>query len=217
MAEWRISRSASASWVNALRRRVGGLVAGTPLEQPAARLAGWLRAAMSNDLGRLPPMAYEPGHFYSPIPSIGDIQAHRRLAAVEPPTTLPCIDLRLDDQRILLEGFRDFYRDQPFSVNRGGATRYWFDNPQFKFGDGLALYCLRRQLNPNRIIEVGAGFSSCVILDTCERFLGWRPHITLVEPHPDRLFELVKPGDLDRCLLLVKRVQDLPVADFLKL
>jgi hypothetical protein len=159
-------------------------------------------------------MFVEPGHFYSPIPSLADIATHHRRAAAGWPQSLPGIDLRIDEQGEFLASCRAYYDEQPFPVERTGDTRYWFDNQSFGAADALALYFLLRRLEPKRIIEVGSGWSSTVMLDTSERFLACRPEITLVEPYPDQLLSLLRDGDLDRCRLLPHAVQDVPVSEF---
>ena len=67
-----------------------------------------------------------------------------------------------------------------------------------------------RHLAPRRIVEIGAGFSSAVLLDTNERFFDNAIDCTFVEPHPERLLELLRPGDLDRVRLIEEPLQDIP-------
>jgi hypothetical protein len=201
------------------------LVQGTRLEAPARALARRARQVLYGTdppeqsegvpAGTAsPPMFVEPGHFYSPVPSVADIEAYRRATAEAPPLWLEAIDLRIDAQGELLESFKLFYDEQPFPAVQGTDTRYWFENPSFGYADGLALYCMLRCLAPRRIIEVGSGWSSCVILDTCERFLDWGPQLTLIEPHPHDLRRLVRPSDFDRLRLFELPVQAVPLAEF---
>ncbi|MFI5047353.1 MAG: class I SAM-dependent methyltransferase, partial [Acidimicrobiia bacterium] len=163
------------------------------------------------------PMFVAPGHFYSPIPSVTDIEAFRARAQGPRPDALGALELRLDEQIALLDSFRGFYDEHPFPVERTAELRFWFDNPSFSYADALALYCMLRWLRPKRVIEVGSGWSSCVLLDTSERYLDWSPHITMVEPYPDQLHQLVHPGDLDRVDLLADPVQQVPLSMFTSL
>ena len=130
------------------------------------------------------------------------------------PETLAALDLRLDAQVALLDEFRPFYDEQPFPLERTDAMRYWFENHSFSYGDALALYCMLRFVRPSRVIEVGSGWSSCVLLDTCERFLGWEPDVTMIEPYPHQLHLLVRPDDLSRVRLIDQPVQEVPLAEF---
>jgi hypothetical protein len=217
VAQTQDSTSGSATRAHALVRRTRRVIKGTPLEIPAAKFANWVRAIIAPAPAPTPPpppMWVEPGHFYSPVPSTVDIEALRATIDREPPASLPDIDLRLDAQRALLEKFRAFYDEQPFPAERGNNTRYWFENPSFSYADALALYSMLRYLEPNHIIEVGAGPSSCLILDTRERFLDWRPQHTLIEPYPVHLLSHFRHGDLDRVRVLDQKVQDIPIAQF---
>ena len=148
-----------------------------------------------------------PGHYYSPIPSAADVEAHERVAALPPPESLPGINLDLDAQLQLLRELRRFYADQPFLAKPDHSMRYYFENEVFGYADAILLHCLLRHLRPKRIVEVGSGFSSAAILDTAELFLDPSTRITLVEPHPERLLALMKPGDLDRVTLVTQPVQ----------
>lgn len=87
-------------------------------------------------------------------------------------------------------------------------------NGYFGYGDALALHCMLRHLRPKRVIEIGSGWSSCVVLDTCERFLDWEPLLTLVEPFPERLHQLVRPTDPARFHLITDPVQRVPIEEF---
>ena len=52
-----------------------------------------------------------------------------------------------------------------------------------------------RHLRPRRIVEVGSGHSSALMLDIDEFHLGRSVDFTFLEPYPDLLKSLMKPGD----------------------
>lgn len=161
-----------------------------------------------------PPMFVPPGHFYSPVPSRADVEAYREHRSKPLPETLPGIDLRLEAQAGLLATFKGFYDEQPFKAERHDGARYWLENGFFEYGDGLALYCMFRLLQPRRVIEIGSGFSSAAALDVSERYLGSAPELTFIDPNPERLLELARPGDLERHRLLRQPVQAVPLSEF---
>jgi hypothetical protein len=70
-----------------------------------------------------------------------------------------------------------------------------------------------RHLRPARIIEIGCGASSCVILDTCETFLP-TAEITFIEPYPELLFRLAKPEDKIASRLKPDFIQDVSLDTF---
>jgi hypothetical protein len=67
------------------------------------------------------------------------------------------------------------------------------------------------------MIEVGSGHSSCMTLDTNDIWLDGQMQCTFVEPYPDLLFSLLKPGDTDRIEIIPKRVQDVDLEVFREL
>jgi len=166
---------------------------------------------------RRAPQFVPPGHFYSPIPALDELRRdHERLFA-PPPRALPGIALNEDRQLQLLGKFRTYYADLPFPVHQTPGHRYFYENRYYSYSDAIILYCMIRYLQPKRIIEIGSGHSSCVILDTNERFLGGGIQCTFIEPYPDRLFSLIQREDVDRIRLLPQRLQDVPLERFREL
>jgi predicted O-methyltransferase YrrM len=156
---------------------------------------------------------YPPGHFYSPVPDLDEVR-DRDAQIFDGPAELVGIDLRTDDQLALVERLARYVVDQPFEAEPKDGLRYHFDNDYFGWGDGLVLFCMLRQLRPARVVEVGAGFSSALMLDTAERFLHPAPELVFIEPHPDRLRGLLRDDDTDRVTLLSRQVQDVDRALF---
>jgi hypothetical protein len=156
---------------------------------------------------------YPAGHFYSPLPDFDAVRAHDRKVFDRPPR-LVGIDLRADDQLALVDKLRQYADDQPFGAGPTPGLRYHFQNDYFGWGDGLVLFCMLRHLQPARLIEVGSGFSSALMLDTTERFLGGKTELTFIEPFPDRLRSLLREGDDRRVTLLTRPVQEVDHAVF---
>lgn len=151
-----------------------------------------------------------PGHFYSPLPDINAIvqRANR-----------PILGININEGRQiqLLKAFSNFYPRLPFPDGCKGRTRYWFNgNEWYSYGDAIILFCMINYLRPKQFIEVGSGYSSIVTLDTCE-MLGGQTEITLIEPYPNLLLNLLSERDDPSKLLLSKAVQDVDLSIFEKL
>jgi predicted O-methyltransferase YrrM len=149
-----------------------------------------------------------PGHFYSPFPDLEDYD--RRAAGLgDPYRELPGIDLREPEQLDLVDAVRVLVADIAFPEHPdpNGTTRYWFDNPAYAHGDGTVLHGMLRHLRPRRVVEVGSGFSSAMILDTVD---GWLTgtELTFIEPHPGLVRGLLRPGDEQRVTIHEVAVQD---------
>jgi predicted O-methyltransferase YrrM len=125
---------------------------------------------------------------------------------------LPGIDLNEDGQLVLLEALKQYYPAQPFTSQPQLDRRYRFDNPAFGHCDAIILYCLMRHARPRRIVEVGSGYSSCVFLDTNDLNFGGGIACTFIDPYPELLRSLLRPGDAERVRILQQEVQDIDTA-----
>lgn len=149
---------------------------------------------------------FPPGHYHSPIPDRADLLRRRERLFGPPPAELPGIDLAVDAQLALLDRLAAA-APRPLRAHPGPSNRFGFENQVFGACDGTVLDAMLRHFRPARLVEVGSGHSTCVVLDAREE-LGGRPELTLVEPYPERLEALARPGDLDGATLVRKRVEE---------
>jgi len=148
-----------------------------------------------------------PGHMLSPIPSREQVKLReRQIYAV--PREMPGLDLNEEGQLRLFDQLRVFYKDQPFSAQKTAVRRYWFENPAYSYADAILLYCMMRYLRPHRVVEIGAGYSSCAILDTNELFFENSIDCTFIEPAPELLRSLLTKQDQERITIVEKQVQE---------
>ncbi len=158
-------------------------------------------------------MAYPPGHYYSPIPALKDVR-RREAEIFAKPETLPGIDLRVSDQLELVATLGEASRGHTFAARRRANERYYFENEFFNLSDAVVLHAMLRWLRPRRLVEVGSGFSSAVILDADDQFLSGELACTFVDPFPKRLMSLLTGSDRERHLVVDKPVQDVPLETF---
>ncbi len=139
-----------------------------------------------------------------------------RIAITFTPGTenIPGVDLNHPAQLALIEHFREFHADQPFSARPQPGLRYYFDNGSFPRADALALQFMLRHLRPGRYVAIGAGFAFAAAVDVNDRFLGGTMHMTLIDPAPVHLFSWFKPGDRERVELLSTKLQDVDLGLF---
>jgi hypothetical protein len=156
------------------------------------------------------------GHFYSPIPSMKDIRKNRK-AIFGIPRELPGVDLREQQQLRLVETFaREYYRDQPFRDTRTEGLTYFFRNNAFCHTDAIMLHCMLRHFRPKKVVEIGSGFSSCVLLDTNRLFLNHSIECVFIDPYSDVL-KTLRGGNVDGLNIVAKRAQDVPLEFFREL
>ena len=167
---------------------------------------------LTNPVQESPPQYVGPGHFSSPVPSADDLA--RAVAAVANPAPVLGIDMREAEQLAFLERLSRYYPDVQFPEQNDGSTRFAFNNPSYSWCDAIILFCMLRELRPRRIIEVGSGHSSCLILDVNELYFNWEIDCTFIEPYPELLHSLLKPQDADRVDLVESKLQDVETTLF---
>jgi predicted O-methyltransferase YrrM len=147
------------------------------------------------------------GHYYSPVPSLKVLERDAPRIFDRSRRPLPGVEVHEAEQLALLPQFAPFYAEQPFTDAPQADLRYFFDNYWYGRADALFLYAMLRLFRPQRIIEVGSGFSSAVMLDTNERFLDSRLRLTFIEPDSTRLRQLLKAQDAHAVTILEQPIQ----------
>lgn len=162
---------------------------------------------------RTTPREYVPaGHFYSAVPS----KAARKEALKAPGDPLLDVDLRQKAQKRLLDKLVRYRGDCPFRETRVEGLRYHYGNDAFTRPDGFLLHAMLRHLKPSRVMEVGSGYSSALMLDVRERFLPGLK-LTFIEPYPELLRSLMRPADEAGVEVIGTRVQDVDPGEFRRL
>lgn len=157
---------------------------------------------------------YPGGHYYSPIVSQKEILKNQHIIWRKNILNIKGINLNTKEQIDLVNSFYQYYPDIPFTDNKTSGLRYYFDNGFYSYTDAIFLYSIIRHHKPSRIIEVGSGFSSMVMLDTNELFFKNNIFLTFIDPNPDRLNELIRPDDRLSTEIYESNVQDIPAEIF---
>lgn len=156
-----------------------------------------------------------PGHFYSPIVDINTIERNDNQIWKDS-KEIKGIELNLIEQKSLAKSFQDYYAEIPFKSTKQSNLRYYFDNSYYSYSDALVLYFFIRHFNPKKIIEVGSGFSSAVMLDTRDKF-NLTNEISFIEPYPERLNSLLTKEDYSSVKIHESFVQNVSIQEFKKL
>ena len=130
------------------------------------------------------------GHYYSPLPSLREVAA-RAGALFNPNVEIAGVRLEPDKQLALFKALSRFAGDFDWPADPQPGRRFYIENGFFVEGDALVLFAVLRHFNPGKLIEVGSGFTSALMLDTNERFLNRSISLTFIEPFPARLLSLV--------------------------
>lgn len=154
------------------------------------------------------------GHFDSPIPSVKALKRREVQIWSEPSRTLEGVDLREDAQLALLETLAQYATDLHIEAQKKEPIRFFYENGFFGYSDGFLLACMLRYLRPKKLIEVGSGFSSGLILDINDQYLDYVLDCTFIDPYPQRLFSLMTEQDQRQAKVLQQPVQEVNLAVF---
>jgi hypothetical protein len=151
------------------------------------------------------------GHYYSAVPSLKE----RTEFLNQEYTTeqMAGIDVNEMGQVELLKQISSYINEFCFPENKSDAFRYYSNNPFFSLVDSIFLFGIMRHFQPKRMIEIGSGFSSCLMMDTNDRF-GGGIQFTFIEPYPDILKSLLKPDDVFRKEIVPQKLQNVDLGIF---
>lgn len=155
---------------------------------------------------------YPLAHYHSPIPDreyayyAAGVGLHR--------TDIPGVDFR--DQEHLELGMKFGSYEGEFQEMMATASRFELPNDWFSYGDSFALFSFLKTFPVGRVLEVGSGYSSALMLDAAD-YLDLDLSLTFVDPYPERLRSLLGPHDRLRCEILDCQVESLPLDRFLEL
>ena len=157
-----------------------------------------------------------PGHYYSTIPLLKDVEKNeKRIFENE---NIRDINLYLDEQFQLLQELTKYYDTIPFNFNGSESNHLRYiatEDAYYRYSDVIFLFCLMRHFQPKKIIEVGSGHSSAVMLDTNEIFFQNKIDLTFIEPYPEeRLYGVLRKSDEQKTSIIRNFVQDKEVDFF---
>jgi predicted O-methyltransferase YrrM len=177
-----------------------------------ALIRKWKQNIMRDLYGSL----YKPGHFYSTIPSESDYQARLEELLEKTQTEIPGVSLNFEGQKKFLEQTLTYYQEAPFPKEKSDGHFYYYKNIYFVAPDAISLYLILRHYKPKRVIEVGSGFSSAVMIDTNEKFFSGQIKCMFIEPFPDRLNRFLRKIQNSNYKLVEKKVQEVALDAFLE-
>lgn len=149
------------------------------------------------------------GHYHSPLPDIEQssefVKRAMRKSVIE---GLPGVRLHAEDQNRLIERMVGLSSEFDWPELKSSGRRFLTNQGWFNIADSFVLYAMLRLLCPKRVVEVGSGFSSALMLDAREYKLAANTEFVFIDPYPQRLQSLLNPNDALAVELIVRPVQD---------
>lgn len=153
-----------------------------------------------------------PVHFYQPIPDIQDLAVRRvwdKRSAFQ--------GIRFEPAKYLerMQRLAQSYQQECQWPNHPTTDpkQFHLHNSCFSYGCAATLHCLIRDLKPQRIIEVGSGYSSKVIAAAliCNQPEQVQTHYTIVDPYC-----VLEPQNLPQSTQILKQRVELLDLDLFK-
>jgi predicted O-methyltransferase YrrM len=156
-------------------------------------------------------LAFPPGHFASPIPNVTEIFDSKKL--FDESQDIKDIELNIEKQIENIEALKEYIIDNPYE-KPNLINRYKFENGMLGPMDGLVLFSVIRKYNPSRIVEVGSGYSSAIMLDVNNLYFGDKLKLTFIEPYPARLNSLLRDNDAQSVQIIEDKIQNVDLELF---
>ncbi|MFC1837839.1 class I SAM-dependent methyltransferase, partial [Thermodesulfobacteriota bacterium] len=158
---------------------------------------------------------YYPGHYGSTIPS-GRFIKENETELFTSKVRLDGIDLNESRQFELLQEFVSYYPEFTPSENKISSQRYYYNNAMFGFNDGFVLSSFLRKFKPAKVIEIGSGFSSALMLDTAES-LSHATDFVFIDPYTDNFENLQLNVSQSNYKIIRNPIQDIDLDLFSEL
>lgn len=156
-----------------------------------------------------------PGDFLSPIPDISDIEKNSDTLFQRDIDISSSIELRANEQIEFLNEIAPYNDAFDWPEFLDEDKRYYLSNGWFNEGDAIILYMMLRHFKPKRVIEIGSGYSSALMLDVNDIFLKGIVNFTFIEPFPEkRLLNLLTKKDTENTNIIKDYVQNVPISAF---
>jgi len=133
-----------------------------------------------------------------------------------PPTENDGIDLNRTQQHALLERFVTYFPDFTPAQNQTSGSLYYYNNSMFGFSDAFALYGIFKAFKPARVIEIGSGHSSALMLDISREFLP-DTSFTFIDPYSETIGRVLKSRPGGHYELIRREAQDMDLHFFQQL
>lgn len=128
----------------------------------------------------------EPARFYSQRPTVADIQNSFEYSSAFTEYG-PYFDPEIFNLAAIstycaeIEPFAGEF-NPPQEGNLNDPAGFFWRNPAFSFADAMAYWCTIRARKPNKVIEIGSGFSSLIAADALKA--NGHGELVCIEPYP---------------------------------
>ena len=156
---------------------------------------------------------FSPENCYSPLVVGKELEDRKHIIWPDKhENTLADIELNEEIQKKSLSIIEKKYSEGVAFCNNLSNKKFTFNNPYFSIADGIILYALLSHIKPKKIIEIGAGYSTCFIQEIKNSIFENSFDYQVIEPNTDVYNSLVK--NVTDITLYEQTVQSIPLDVF---
>ena len=154
-----------------------------------------------------------PNHFYEPVPDTRKIKND----FWDKGSQLIGVDMNEKKQLELLDNFVSEFKKEYENFPKNKTLiphQYYVNNGAFEFMDGEMLYCMIRHFKPKKVIEIGSGFSTYLMVQAIsenKKYNEGECELISIDPFPNKV---IKKGFSNFSKLIEKEVQDIDFSFF---
>lgn len=154
-------------------------------------------------------------HYESPYPTLQEVEFHNLyISETEKYMNINLhIPEQLDFLKIIKKEIGNVLDD---NIHENLVKTRFQSNSFFDGNDAVLLYVMLMNYRPKRIIEIGSGYSTCIMLDVNEFKLNETMNIKCIEPYPERLFSRIRENE-ERLEVRKNMIQMCPLEEFREL
>lgn len=148
------------------------------------------------------------GHYYSPVHKPEDLGSYRVVAERSKGKFTKQIP-GFSEKNMLAEAasLLKYSKDFNYPVDEKKGVRFYTKNQSYPGLDAVVLFSMLRKYKPRRIIEIGSGHTSGLMMDVNDRFFNKKMSLTFIEPYTDTLYGRMQRGDKSRYEVIEQGVQ----------
>lgn len=155
------------------------------------------------------------GHFYSPVHNSEDLIHFDEVIKRSQGKFMKSIP-GFSDTKMVKEfnNLKKYFPEFDYPKTKDEKHRFYSKNTAISMMDALILFSMMKSKRPQRIIEIGSGFTSALMMDVNEKFFNNKIDITFIEPFPEVLNQRMRKGDEKKYKIIPKGVQFVPLKVF---
>jgi len=138
---------------------------------------------------------YYPGYHGSPVPSYKYIKKNSDRLFAKKIDYFDGVCLNEIEQKKLLERLIESYNDFSPNETRLPGRLYYSKNEMFGFNDAFYLSFFIKEYKPKKVIEIGSGFSSALMLDVAKE-ISLDSEFIFIDPHSKNIKDVLKSNPI---------------------